>query len=243
MLPVKQPDISHFCSFISTHLYVHILRTHVLLLIFLYDWLSQVQETSDSEALKAFTSSDPKAPSSQVPHPPPSTLAPLSSTLAPEQQVPFQVLPPLMAIDELEEFKKVINAVVRKPSPSSSDVLDSVRKMVSQGTEPVKIEIETLIALASLKLFSKAPFNIFEDKEMQSDLKLLYQALLEKEEINVDNRKTLLNFPSSFEFNCYILGKVLANRTMFEANVEYIEKKTSTADLTLRKFDSNAERI
>ena len=56
-------------------------------------------------------------------------------------------------------------------------MLDSVRKMVNQGAEPMKIEIDTLVALASLRLFSKAPFDVFENKEMQSALKLLYQAL------------------------------------------------------------------
>ena len=86
-----------------------------------------------------------------------------------------------MAADELEEFKKGIKAVIQRPSPSSSSVLDLVRKMVSQGTKPINIEIDTLTALASLRLFSKAPFDIFEDKEMQTALKLLCQALMEKE--------------------------------------------------------------
>ena len=71
--------------------------------------------------------------------------------------------------------------------------------MVSQGAKPIKIKIDTLVALASLRLFSKASFDIFEDKEMQTTLKLLCQDLLEKEEIKDDDRKTLsdFHFPSN----------------------------------------------
>ena len=122
-------------------------------------------------------------------------------------------------------------------------MIEIVRKMVSQGVEPGKMEINTLITLSSLRLFSKAPFNIFEDKEMQSALKLLCQAPLQKEEINDYDKQTLLKFLSSFEFNYYILGKVLADKALLEANMEYIEKKTAIADSTLKKFDSNTARI
>ena len=78
-----------------------------------------------------------------------------------------------MTADELQEFKKGINVVVQKPSPSSNSVLDSVKKMVSQGAEPMKVEIDTIAALAFLKLFNKAPFDVFEDKKIKSALKLL----------------------------------------------------------------------
>ena len=71
----------------------------------------------------------------------------------------------LMTVDELQEFKKGIKEVVRKPSSFSSSVLDLVRKMVSQGAEPVKVKIDTLVALASLRLFSKASFEVFEEKK------------------------------------------------------------------------------
>ena len=78
---------------------------------------------------------------------------------------------------------------------------------------------------------------------MQSALKLLCQALLEKEEIKDDDKNTFSDFLSSFEFNCYILGKVLANWALLETNLEYIEKKTLTVDLTLKEFDSNTVKI
>ena len=70
-----------------------------------------------------------------------------------------------MTANKLQEFKKGIKAVVRKPSTSSRNVLDSVRKMISQGVEPVKVKIDTITALASLRLFNKAPFGVFKDKE------------------------------------------------------------------------------
>ena len=74
-------------------------------------------------------------------------------------------------------------------------------------------------------------------------MKLLCQALVEKVEINDDDKKTLSDLFSSFEFNCYILGKVLADRKVLEANIEYVKKRTSIASLDLKKFDSNAEKI
>ena len=115
--------------------------------------------------------------------------------------------------------------------------------MVSQGVEPVRIEIDTFATLASLRLFSKAPFDVFEDKEIQLSLKLICQAILEKKEINDNNKKTFSDFLSSFEFNCYILGKVFTDRKMLEIDIEYIEKKTATVNPTLMKFDSNVEKI
>ena len=35
----------------------------------------------------------------------------------------------------------------------------------------------------------------------------------------------------------------MANREVLEADMAYVENKTSTASLALKKFDSNAERI
>ena len=75
--------------------------------------------------------------------------------------------------------------------------------MISQCAKPIKIEIETLVALVSIRLLSKALFDIFEDREMQSALKLLCQALLEKEEIEDEDKKALLDFLYHFEFNYY----------------------------------------
>ena len=89
-----------------------------------------------------------------------------------QTKVPYQVIPTLMTADELQEFKRVIKQVIHKSSPSLSNALDSVRKLVGQGVEPVKLKIDTL-ALDSLRLFSKTSFEFFEDKETQSALKLL----------------------------------------------------------------------
>ena len=69
------------------------------------------------------------------------------------------------------------------------------------------------------------------------------QALLEKEEIKGDDKKTLSGFLSSFEFNYYILGKILADRILLEADLKNFEKRTSTANSTLKKFNSNIAKI
>ena len=79
-----------------------------------------------------------------------------------------------MTANELQEFKKEIKEFIQNPSSSSSNVLDYVRNLVSQDAEPVKVKIDILVVLASLRLFSKSLFEVFEDKEMQSTLKLLY---------------------------------------------------------------------
>ena len=74
-------------------------------------------------------------------------------------------------------------------------------------------------------------------------MKLLCQALLENEEINDEDEKRLSDLLASFKFNCYILGKVLVDRKVLEADMEYVAKRTSTASLALKKFDSNIEKI
>ena len=66
---------------------------------------------------------------------------------------------------------------------------------------------------------------------------------MEKEEIKDEDKKIILSLLSHFESNCYILGKVLVDRTLLEADLKYIEKRTSTTDSTLKKFDANAEKI
>ena len=75
--------------------------------------------------------------------------------LIPQSEVSYQVIHPHMAIVKLQEFKEGIKQIIRKPSPSSRNVLDSVRQLVGQGTQPVKLKIDTLATLASLRLFSK----------------------------------------------------------------------------------------
>ena len=95
---------------------------------------------------------------------PSSSSASNPEALIPQSEVPYQVLPPLMTIDELREFKEGIKQIISKPSPSLSNVLDSIRQLVGQGAQPAKLKIDTLAALASFRLFNKTSFEVFKDK-------------------------------------------------------------------------------
>ena len=50
------------------------------------------------------------------------------------------------------------------------------------------------------------------------------------------NKKTLSNLLVSFKFNYYILGKALADKNVLEADMEYVEKKSSAASFSLEEI-------
>ena len=172
--------------------------------------------------MKTTTSSDPEATFSQAP-PLPITSDPKAST--PASDIPHKVFPLHLFADELKAFKDGVKQILDSLTTSSSSAPNFVRQVVNRKMKPNTLLVDRAKALATLRLFNKTSFKIFEDKELWRAMKFICQTLLENEEINDKDKKTLSEFLSSFEFNCFILDKVLEDRRILEVDMVNSEKK------------------
>ena len=78
---------------------------------------------------------------------------------------------------------------------------------------------------------------------MQKALEILCYTLLENPEIKKEDKKILYDFLSFFEFNCFILHKVMDARRTLEQDMITSEEKTAKAAHVFEKFDLNIVRI
>ena len=73
--------------------------------------------------------------------------------------------------------------------------------------------------MSSLRPFNKVTFESFKDISLKTALKLLFQALMEKEEISAEGKKTLSRIITSTKCNYFLLDNVMEERRGLERYV------------------------
>ena len=136
-------------------------------------------------------------------------------------------------------MKQLVNSL----STPSGAAPDFIRQMMDRTMKPDTFRMDGVEALATLRLFSKTSFEIFKDESLQKGLEILCHTLLENPEIKKKDKKILSDFLSSFEFNYFILHKVLDDRRTLEQDMITSEEKTAKAAHLLEKFDLNTVKI